>query len=199
MNIELFIAYSAFAIVSSITPGPNNLMIMASGANFGVRRSLPHWWGIGLGFMFMIVVIGLGLVQVFDAYPISYEILTVASVIYMLYLAWKIANAAPPEEQGTQGTPMTFMQAVLIQWVNPKAWAMAITAMSVYLPQQDIAYVVLFTGIFGLYNLPCVMAWAVLGQQLSKVLNNNTKLRLFNWSMAALLLLSMLPVVLERI
>ena len=98
MNLELLPALAAFALVSSITPGPNNLMLMASGANFGFRRSIPHMLGIGIGFCLMVLLVGAGLVQVFDSYPISHVILKICSVLYLLFLAWKIANAAPPKD-----------------------------------------------------------------------------------------------------
>jgi threonine/homoserine/homoserine lactone efflux protein len=93
MTYEILTALTLFAFVSSITPGPNNLMLMASGANFGFRKSVPHMLGIGIGFTIMIILVGLGLIQIFDAYPISHTILKVGSVVYLLYLAWKVANA----------------------------------------------------------------------------------------------------------
>ena len=138
MSYDLLLALTLFAFVSSITPGPNNLMLMASGANFGFRRTLPHLLGVGIGFTLMIVLVGVGLVQVFDLYPISHQILKVVSVIYLLWLAWKIANAAPPEgDVQSAGTPITFIQAALFQWVNPKAWTMALTAISAYTPDSN--------------------------------------------------------------
>ena len=132
MNTEILIGLTGFAFVSSITPGPNNLMLMASGANFGFWRSIPHMLGILLGFTLMVFLVGLGLAQVFDAYPVLHDVLKVVSVVYMGWLAWKIANAAPPKKGEAAGTPMTFLQAAAFQWVNPKAWAMALTAVTVY-------------------------------------------------------------------
>ena len=129
MTFELLFALAAFALVSSITPGPNNLMLMASGANYGFRRTLPHMLGVTLGFMLMVLLVGVGLVQVFDAFPVSYQLLKVVSVGYLLYLAWKIATAAPVNNgSDSEGAPFTFVQAALFQWVNPKAWTMALTA-----------------------------------------------------------------------
>jgi threonine/homoserine/homoserine lactone efflux protein len=183
-----------FAFVSSITPGPNNLMLMASGANFGFRRSLPHMLGIGLGFTFMIVLVGAGLVQVFDAIPASYMALKTASVIYLLWLAWKIAHAAPAGSGAAKGQPMTFMQAAAFQWVNPKAWAMALTAISAYTPDQTWAAVLATAAVFGIINLPSVSTWTVLGQQMARLLTNPRRLTLFNWTMAALLVASLYPV-----
>jgi len=195
MTYELLTALAAFAFVTSITPGPNNLMLMASGANFGFRRTIPHMMGVGLGFVFMVVMIGAGLAQVFDAYPLSYKVLKAVSVAYLLYLAWKIATAAPPAEAEKAGTPLTFVQAALFQWVNPKAWAMALTAVSVYAPSQSFAAIALVAVVFGAINLPSVSSWTVLGQQMRRMLAKPTHLRAFNILMAILLLASLYPVV----
>ncbi len=197
MTYDLILALVAFAFVSSITPGPNNLMLMASGANFGFRRTLPHLLGVGIGFTLMIVLVGVGLVQVFDLYPISHQILKVVSVIYLLWLAWKIANAATPEgDVQSAGTPITFIQAALFQWVNPKAWTMALTAISAYTPDQTLYYVSLVALVFGIVNLPSVSLWTVLGEQMARFLTSAARLRAFNWAMAGLLVLSLYPVVL---
>ncbi len=206
MNPELLISLATFSLVSSITPGPNNLMLMASGANFGVLRSIPHLSGVAIGFVIMTLIVGAGLAQVFDRYPVSYNLLKVISIGYLLFLAWKIANAAPVKFGGLaeqsdrtqatrgKGIPISFLQAVLFQWVNPKAWAMALTALSVYNPSRSLTGVVLVATVFGLINLPCVSSWLILGQQISRLLHNNQRLRLFNWTMALLLVLSLLPV-----
>lgn len=130
MTVDQLFALSAFALVSSITPGPNNLMLMASGANFGFRRTVPHMLGIGLGFGLMIVLVGLGLVRVFDAFPVAHLILTILGVCYLLWLAWKIAHAAAPYAARVGVRPFTFLQAALFQWVNPKAWQMGLTAIT---------------------------------------------------------------------
>ena len=195
MSYELFTALTTFAFVTSITPGPNNIMLMASGANFGFRRTVPHMLGVGLGFTFMVILVGIGLVQVFDAYPPSYDVLKVVSVIYLCYLAWKIAKAAPLQESDQAGTPITFFQAALFQWVNPKAWAMALTAISVYAPSQSLEAVALVAIIFGAVNLPSVSSWTVLGQQMRRVLTKPIRLRIFNVTMAVMLVASLYPIV----
>lgn len=194
MTYEILLALIAFAFVSSITPGPNNLMLMASGANFGFRRTVPHMLGIGLGFTFMVLLVGAGLVQVFDAFPVSYLVLKIASVAYLLFLAWKIANAAPAKGHSGSGHPMTFLQAAAFQWVNPKAWAMALTATTAYAPGQTLYAVAMVALVFGLVNLPSVSTWTVLGQQMARVLTNPRRLTAFNWSMAILLVASLYPV-----
>ena len=193
MTLDIFLAFATFCFVSSITPGPNNLMLMASGANFGIKRTLPHWLGIGIGFTAMIVLVGLGLIQVFDAFPITYTILRVLSVGYLLYLAWKIANAAPPAEADETGKPFSFLQACAFQWVNPKAWAMALTAISVYTPTQGVSAILLTALIFGVINLPACSSWMFIGQQMRRFLTNPKRLRAFNILMAVLLVASLYP------
>ena len=197
MTHEQLLALAAFAFVTSITPGPNNLMLMASGANFGVRRTVPHMMGVALGFVFMAVLVGAGLAQAFAAVPQLYTVLKVVSVAYLLYLAWKIATAPLPGDAAQAGRPMTFLAAAAFQWVNPKAWAMALTAVSVYAPSQTTAGIVAVAVVFGIVNLPSVGAWAVLGQGMRRVLTEPARMRAFNVLMAILLVASLYPVLLH--
>lgn len=194
MTYELLLGLVGFAFVTSITPGPNNLMLMASGANFGFRRSVPHMLGIGIGFTLMVGLVGLGLAQVFEVFPVAHTILKVLSVAYMAYLAWKIANSAPPERRTGEGKPITFLQAAAFQWVNPKAWAMALTAITVYAQAGALMSVLMVALVFGAVNLPCVSSWTVLGQQMRRFLTNRSRLRAFNYTMAVLLMASLYPV-----
>jgi len=193
MTYDLLSALAGFAFVTSITPGPNNLMLMASGANFGFRRSIPHMLGIGIGFVVMLVTVGLGVIVLFEAFPVVHTILTVVSIGYLLYLAWKIATAAPPEAAETNARPMTFLQAALFQWVNPKAWAMALTAVTVYAPSRDPWAIMLVGLVFGLINLPAVSSWKLLGLQMRRLLTSRIRLRIFNAVMALLLLATLYP------
>ena len=195
MTFEILTALIAFAFVSSITPGPNNMMLMASGANFGLVRTIPHMLGVALGFVAMVVLVGAGLIGLFDAMPVSYVILKVISVLYLLYLAWKIAWAAPMGSGAEAGRPMTFVQAALIQWVNPKAWTMAVTALAVYAPAQEIWAILAVAAVFGMVNLPSVGVWTVLGVQVRRLLTRPARLRAFNITMALLLVASLYPVV----
>jgi threonine/homoserine/homoserine lactone efflux protein len=198
MTPELLIALIAFAFVSAATPGPNNIMLMASGANFGFQRTVPHMLGVTLGFGFMVIMVGLGLVQLFDVWAQSYLVLKVVSVVYLLYFAWRIANATPPpaadEAGAAPGRPFTFLQAAAFQWVNPKAWAMALTAVAIYAPSKSVAAVLLVSAAFVAVTLPSVSAWTVLGQGLRRWLDSPQRLRTFNWVMAALLVASLWPV-----
>lgn len=194
MTYDLLTAFTAFAFVSSLTPGPNNLMLMASGANFGFRRSVPHMLGIAIGFTVMVLLMGLGLSQVFAAVPVAHTVLHWVSVAYLLYLAWKIANAGAPKPAAEGSRPFSFLQAALFQWVNPKAWAMALTAITVYTPGQTLGAVALTAVLFGAINLPTISSWTVLGQQMRRFLTNRVRLRLFNGVMALLLVGSLYPV-----
>lgn len=194
MTYEALLPLIAFAFVTSITPGPNSLMLMASGANFGVRRTMPHMIGVVLGFVFMAVIVGVGLAQVFVAVPSLHTMLKAASVVYLLYLAWKIATAPPPGEASRSGRPMTFLAAAAFQWVNPKAWAMALTAVTVYVPSHTLAGVAEVSVVFGIVNLPLVGVWVALGQQMRRVLTNPDRMRAFNVVMALLLIVSLIPV-----
>ena len=198
MTYELFLALAGFALGTVFTPGPNNLMLMASGANFGFQRSLPHLLGVALGFPLMILPVGLGVMQLFDAFPQLTLVMTILSVIYMVWLAWKIANAAPPQEGGTSGTPLTFVQACAFQWVNPKAWAMALGAITLYAASRDLTAVLWVSGTYLLIGCFSASAWTALGQQLRRILTRPAQLRAFNWAMAALLLASLAAILLQQ-
>jgi threonine/homoserine/homoserine lactone efflux protein len=194
MMLETLPALALFAFVTSVTPGPNNLMLMASGANFGFRRTVPHMLGVSLGFVLMAFLVGVGLAGLFQTYPVAQTALKVISVVYMLWLAWKIAHAAAPKDREVGVSPMTFLQAAAFQWVNPKAWAMATYAVTLYAPDRSLWAVALVAVIFGAINLPSVSLWTLIGQQLRRVLTNTRRLTIFNWTMAGLLILSLAPV-----
>jgi len=196
MQLELIIGLGAFAFVSSITPGPNNLMLMSSGANFGFKRSLPHMLGVELGFVLMVFLVGLGLSQVFNAYPLSYDLLKVFSISYLLYLAYKIATSSNPQFSDASSKPMTFIEAAAFQWVNPKGWTMALSAVSVYSPSYSMESIALVALAFGLVGVPSVSVWTALGQQLQRWLTSHRRLQVFNYTMAALLVGSIIPVLL---
>ncbi len=196
MTSAILVALVQFAFVSSITPGPNNMMLLASGANFGFRRTVPHMLGISVGHSFMVILLGAGLVQVFVAFPAILTAMKVLAVVYLLYLAWKIANAAPkaPNAPETGGQPFTFLQAAGFQWVNPKAWFMALTAITVYAVGHDLRNVLIVALVFACTNLPSITVWTVLGQQMRRFLTRPGRLRAFNVTMAVLLVASLWPI-----
>lgn len=199
MEPQLLLALMSFAFVSSITPGPNNLMLLASGVNFGLRRTVPHMLGIGIGFTLMVVLVGIGLGEVFRQVPALYTVMKYAGALYMLYLAWKLANAGPVEDGEASGKPMTFLQAAAFQWVNPKAWVMALVAISAYTsPQNYLVSVLLVALVFGLVNLPSVSVWALFGVAMRRFLSNLKVVRVFNVTMALLLVASIWPIFAEN-
>ncbi len=194
MTWDIFTALAAFAFITVITPGPNNLMLMASGANFGFRRTIPHMFGIGLGMPLMVILVGIGIMQVFDTWPVTYTVLKVLSVTYLLYLAWKIANAAPPEKTVVEGKPLTFVQAAAFQWVNPKAWTMALSSITLYATGRDLSAVLLVAAAYAGVSCISTTSWTVLGQQMRRFLNSPARLRMFSWAMATLLVVTLVPV-----
>lgn len=133
MSHQILFALIAFAFVTSVTPGPNNVMLMASGANFGLRRTLPHMLGVALGFGAMVALLGLGVDRLIAGSPRLAEAMKWISMAYMLWLAWKIAHASGPIRKGdVTARPMSFLAACAFQWVNPKAWMMGLGALSAY-------------------------------------------------------------------
>lgn len=195
MTYDLFLALLGFAFVTSVTPGPNNMMLLASGVNFGLRRTVPHMLGISIGHAVMVFLVGLGVAGVFLAHPLVLTGLKIVAVVYMLWLAWKIARSGAPGEGRAAGRPMTFLQAAAFQWVNPKAWAMALGAVAAYVPEPSVGAYAAVAVVFAGVNLPSVAVWAAAGQGVRRWLDRPGRLRLFNWGMAALLVLSLWPVV----
>ena len=192
MSFEILTALALFALVSSITPGPNNLMLMSSGANFGFKRTTPHLLGVTFGFILMLVLVGLGIMHLFDLFPPSYLIVKVFCIVYLLYLAFKIATSNAQQKASSESKPFTFIQAALFQWVNPKAWAMALSAVSLYAPDKNLTSVLIVSLVFGLINLPCVSSWTLLGEKLQHWLASPKRLKAFNYLMAILLIASVM-------
>ena len=193
MPLETLLALSLFCLVSSITPGPNNLMLLSSGVNFGFRRSIPHMLGIASGFSLMVFLVGVGVSSLFKLWPLSLLILKWFSVAYLVYLAYKIANSSSPNQVNSTAKPFSYIQAALFQWVNPKAWTMAITVNAVYAPEQDLKSITAVTFVYFIINLPSINCWLVLGNNLNRVLQQANHLLWFNRIMAALLIVSFVP------
>lgn len=193
---QIVIAMAMFAFASSITPGPNNMMLLSSGVNFGFARTIPHMLGISLGHLVMLLAIGAGLDRLFQAFPLGYQIMKVVGFCYLLYLAWRIAfNQTPLKRGETTGKPLGFIGAALFQWVNPKALLMAITYFSNYMPIDASNTFIFFTCLmFTVINWPCLSLWVLLGTQLERFLSKPRQRQFFNKGMALLLVLSMVPV-----
>lgn len=196
-----YIAIILFAIITCVTPGPNNAMIMSSGLNYGIRRSLPHYFGIVLGFPVMVMAVGLGIAGLFDQFPVLHLLLKIAGAAYLSFLAYKIATAPVSEINAAKGKPLSFIQAAAFQWVNPKAWALAVGAMVTYTVISDsyVLQVVSIAAIFLLFGAPCILLWLWCGAALKNILKKPANVRVFNISMATLLMLSLLPVFRELI
>ncbi len=192
LTYEALIAYCSFIIATSITPGPNNTLLLASGVNFGIMRTLPHWCGISTGMALQVILMGLGFSSLFMAFPALHYVIQILGSIYLLYLAYGIAFHSQLKTQQAL-KPMKFYQAILFQWVNPKAWIMSISAATVYAPTPIHWTTIIIMGIlFAFVGFPCCGLWVMIGQGLKNMLANPLYLRLFNYIMGIALALSVL-------
>lgn len=197
MSIESFLSLIVFTLVAALTPGPNNLMLLASGVNFGFMRTIPHMAGITLGFLFLMLAVGGGIGALMALYPTLSLALKVAGGAYLLYLAWMIASTRSLDDRGGRaGEPLRFMQAVAFQWVNPKAWIMALTAFALYSdPHRPVTSGVLVIGCFIAVTIPSLSIWTAFGTALRGILRDPVHLRRFNIIMGLLLVASLVPMV----
>ncbi|WP_273860447.1 LysE family translocator [Photobacterium sp. GSS17] len=195
MEYQQLAALATFAFVSCATPGPNNIMLMTSGANIGFMRTIPHMLGIIFGFSFMVILVGIGLVGFFEAYPVLQDILKIACSVYLVYLAYAIAKSKPSASQASDYQPMTFLSAAGFQWLNPKGWSMALSTVSVFNLSQNWQGIAIIAAAYAFVNVPAVSMWTYAGQKMQSVLNEENKLRWFNYGMAALLLGSLVQVI----
>ncbi|WP_123422052.1 LysE family translocator [Gallaecimonas pentaromativorans] len=197
--MEIFIAVLFFAFSTTITPGPNNVMIMSSGMNYGVRASLAHLCGICLGFPLMVLLVGLGFGLVFERFPHLHQLIKVLGTLYLLWLAWKIASQTPKAIQAGHAKPLNFWQGAAFQWVNGKAWVMATGAIAAFTSAQTGMWwqVLAIALAFLVVAFPCVGLWLVAGAGLRRVLTQPLAQRIFNIAMGLLLVLSVVPVLME--
>jgi threonine/homoserine/homoserine lactone efflux protein len=197
LSLELLAAFVVFAVATLFTPGPNNVMLMASGLNFGFARTLPHVLGVTLGFGFMVLVVGFGLGAVFAAYPAVYTFVKFAGAAYLIYLAWRIATAGTAKGEGS-GRPFTFVEAAAFQWVNAKGWVMAIGAVTAYAAVAPYPVnIFVLAGIFTLFGAASSITWLLFGTGLKRIVNEPRSVAIFNRTMAVLLVVSLVPVFLE--
>ena len=198
MSPALFAGFLVFALVGSITPGPNNLMMMASGATFGLKRTGPHMAGVVLGFGAMTLAVGLGLAEVLKASLALFAVLRWGAAAYILYIAWRMITAKGPGIAVTGENPMSFLGAVAFQWINPKAWVMAVAAVGTYAERgRFVVDVVLISVVFMIVTMPCVLTWTGFGSGIRRWFKKPGHLKAFNWTMAALLVASLYPLVTE--
>ncbi len=202
--MDISAAFLLFVVSAAFTPGPNNIMIMTSGLNYGVRSSLPHLLGICFGVPTMFLAVGFGLSFIFEQYLWVHALVQLSGVIYLFYLAWAIANSEPDSLGGAGGNstkPLSFVQAALFQWVNPKAWMMGTGAIAAFstVGGNVNAQILTMALVFFLMAIPSAGVWLVFGASLKRVFSQRTHLVIFNRCMAALLVLSVLPIVIELI
>ncbi len=195
MAFDTLLALAGFAFVSSITPGPNNFMLLTSGANFGFARTVPQMLGITIGFTLLLMGIGLGLGVLLTAFPMLHIALKIAGGAYLLYLAWRIAMSRALGSGGlTEQRPLTFLESTAFQWINPKAWMMALTGMAAYTnPEAPFHSMLVICIVFAIINLPSVAVWAGFGVALRGFLSDPVRLKWFNIAMGLLLVATLWP------
>ena len=189
-----------FAVTTSATPGPNNMMIAASGATFGIRRSVPHMAGIATGFALMLLLVTAGVGAALRSAPSAQLVLRWVGAAYLLWLAFRIATATPAAPGTARaGRPFTALNAALFQWVNPKAWMITAGAVSTYTTAEAAVFPQALTiaGVFFAVSWPCNLFWAALGAGAARLLRTPARLRAFNLAMASLLVASLIPVLAE--
>jgi threonine/homoserine/homoserine lactone efflux protein len=192
---ETLIALTAFGIAAAFTPGPNNIMLAASGMNFGFVRTAPHMSGVVIGFVAMLLGVGFGLGAFFMAYPLAQTALKIIGIAYLLWLAWRIANAAPADPS-VRSRPISFIEAALFQWVNPKALLAVVSTMSIFIrPESAVSDVFIVAVVFFFLSIGAVVSWTAFGAGLRGFLGDPARRRVFNIAMALLLVLSIAPMV----
>lgn len=197
MEWDTFLPLISFAVATLWTPGPNNIMLANSGATFGFRRTGPHLLGVALGAAFMFFLVAIGLGEVFQASPTFRTVLRWAGAVVLIYLAWRIATAGRAKAHG-RGRPFTFLEAAAFQWVNPKAWSMAIGVASTYVTGTDPVREAAFcAGIFAAIGLTSASGWTAFGAALRRYLADDRRLRIFNIAMGLLIVLSVAALMIE--
>ena len=195
MTAHLWLSLALFVFVNSITPGPNNVMLTAAGANFGYRRCLPHVLGISGGAAVMVLLVGAGLGTLFERFPQTYMALKYLGAGYLIYLAWRIARTRHAAQSTREARPFSFLEAAAFQWVNPKAWIMVVGMLAAYMPQSyPLHELLLAAAVLALVNYPSISFWTLFGSAVGRLLNNSSAVHRFNLCMAGLLLLSLYPI-----
>lgn len=187
--LGLMLPVLVFSFSMSVTPGPNNVMLTASGANFGFRRSIPHMLGITVGVMLLMSAVAMGLGLLFETWPFMMLVLKGVGSAYLIWLAWKIYHSPAPElRKQHQGQPLTFIEAAMFQFVNPKAWMMAISALASFTLSGDAFWVsvILVIVAMAIVNLPSIALWASFGVLLGRLLKEPTHWTYFNRVMGGL-------------
>ncbi|HXD47102.1 MAG TPA: LysE family translocator [Pseudolabrys sp.] len=197
MPLDLLIALTVFSTVMAFTPGPNNIMLAASGVNFGFAHTIPHMLGVTIGFGVLLIACAAGLGLIFAAVPELHLVLKIGGALYMLWLAFKVATAHATADEGRgPARPFTFMQAAAFQWINPKAVIAALSAITLYVrPGQFGRDFPVMLAILTVCTVGAVATWTGFGVALRRLLRNPLYARVFNVSMALLLVASIVPMV----
>ena len=200
MDSATLISFATFALVAAYSPGPNNVMLAASGANFGFRQTLPHIFGILFGFCSLVVAAGLGLATLFEAIPWLYNVFKVMSVLFLLYLALKIGTAARTTTKA-RSKPLSFVQAASFQLINPKAITVIISSVTAYTSTAENVgeEVTILLVVFATATICATCTWTVFGTAIAHLLNNKNRLHQFNITMALLLLASLFPAIIAPV
>ena len=196
MSLDNMLAVLGILLAAGWTPGPNNMMLAASGVNYGLRATTPHIFGVFIGFGFMMFAVSIGLGNIFLRFPVLHEILRWGGAAMLVWVAWKIATARRPGEAGKATKPFTFIQAAAFQWINPKAWIMCVSVSSQFtVPENPLgsALIIAAIGMFG--GATSATGWASFGMLLARWLHTPTRLRAFNWTMAAIILAGVVMVI----
>jgi threonine/homoserine/homoserine lactone efflux protein len=197
-TFTMLISITSFAFASTMTPGPNNIMLLSSGLTFGYKRTIPHALGVNFGFPIMVICVGLGVGELFEVFPFIYTILKVVGISYLLWMAWHIANTkGAPNTEKIKDKPFTFLQAALFQWVNPKAWVAAIASTAAFITDQQIAFmqVMIISCVFFVCAILSTNSWSLGGVLLKRFIQNDRLVQIFNITMAILIVGSILPII----
>ena len=191
-------ALVGFAVAGLWTPGPNNILLARSGATFGFRRTVPHALGVALGFPIMLFAVAFGLGEIFRFEPVLREGVRAAGIAVLLYLSWKIATSRWKKTEGAAGRPFRFYEAVAFQWINPKAWVMAIGASAAFVtggaPALESA---LCAVVFAAVGLSSAASWTAFGTAISRKLHTEARRRAFGVVMGILLAASAVGLVFQ--
>lgn len=199
-TMTMILSITSFGLASTMSPGPNNIMLLSSGLTFGYKRTIPHALGINFGFPVMVICVGLGIGKLFELFPVVYTVLKLAGIGYLLWMAWHIANTKGSlDTNNTKDKPFTFIQAALFQWINPKAWVMAITSTAAFITDHQMAYiqVMIISCIYFFCAILSTNAWALGGVMLRRFIQKERFVQMFNISMAILIVGSIIPFIFE--
>ncbi len=189
--LEWYLPLLLFIIVATFTPGPNNIIALGIGFNWGFKKVIPHIFGVTIGFPVMLLLIGFLLKPILEKYSLIFTILKFISAIYILYLAYKIATAPIEIDEQNYKKPITFLESLAFQWMNPKAWAGALATITLYIPKDNYNLALILAAITSAINIIFAIAlWGYMGKKIKILLSKKSHIKLFNYIMAITLCLS---------